>query len=415
MNKGIDLIRILYWNLLTSFTNIFIKRDKTIIIIGAWMGTKFADNPRFLFQYLFDNKHKYGLNRVIWITRNENLCVELNELGYESYLCNSKESNYWHLKAGIHIICNSVTKNEQSGQEADIDTRFSRGAKCINLWHGIGGIKKVGEESKKNQIDSRNFFFALKSILKRIDLIKGIVNIFRAWPEEKIYFLTTTKSNTEQVKRFFVTQPQFIYTLPPRLCKCPRLLDAEENVLKFMKNYNGTILYLPTYRSSYTAKSTFNMSILGERLKGVIADYNYLLIQKSHSASAYETVNSFEGNILNLPPDFDINVLMPHITILITDYSSAATDARFLGKPVIFFVPDIDEYKYGDRGLTPEADELMSGPKYVNIEELCSSLPKYLSNPSDAIAENASEIVEKYCGKAKDLGQVWNDICETIK
>lgn len=415
MNRGMNLIRILYWNLFTSIKNIFIKRDKNVVIMGSWMGTKFADNPRFLYQYLFANKHEYGLNKVIWITRNENLCIELNKLGYESYLCNSKESNYWHLKAGIHIICNSATTNEQSGQEADIDTRFSWGAICINLWHGIGGIKKVGAESRRSQIISKSPSYILKDNIKKLNHMKYFLNLFRVWPGENIYFLTTTTANAEQIKRFSVTQPKFIYTLPPRLCKCPRLLDDEEKILQLMNDYNGTILYLPTFRSSYTANSTFDMSLLGEKLKDVISDYNYLWIQKSHSASTYETTDSLEGNILNLAPDFDINVLMPHITFLITDYSSAATDARFFNKPIIFFVPDIDEYKNGDRGLTPEADELMSGPKYKDIEDLCSSLPRYLTNPSEAIAENSSEIVLKYCGRPKDLGQIWNDVCKAIK
>ncbi len=53
------------------------------------MGEKFADNSRFLFQYLHQEKQELLLKRVIWVTRNKNLKDELSEMGYEVYLCGS--------------------------------------------------------------------------------------------------------------------------------------------------------------------------------------------------------------------------------------------------------------------------------------------------------------------------------------
>lgn len=63
-------------NIDVAFKTIHKHRNKRIVLVGAWMGTKFADNSRYLYQYLFANKKKLGLKKVIWITRNK----DVNEL-----------------------------------------------------------------------------------------------------------------------------------------------------------------------------------------------------------------------------------------------------------------------------------------------------------------------------------------------
>ena len=93
-------------NIATAIYTIFNRRDKKTIIVGAWMGSKFADNSRYLYQYLYKNKKELGLNNVIWVTRNRDVNVMLNNSGYKSCLIGTKESKYWHLKAGCHVLCN---------------------------------------------------------------------------------------------------------------------------------------------------------------------------------------------------------------------------------------------------------------------------------------------------------------------
>ena len=100
-----QMIHALKWNLYTIFKNFGIRRDKNVVLIGAWMGLKFADNSRFLFQYLSENVNSLNLKKVIWITRNPEVKKTLDNMGYESFIVGSEESNYWHLKAGIHIVC----------------------------------------------------------------------------------------------------------------------------------------------------------------------------------------------------------------------------------------------------------------------------------------------------------------------
>ena len=56
------------------------RRDMQTVLFGAWFGEKFSDNPRFLFQYLSENRSALGLNRVVWVTRDEAVCETIREM-----------------------------------------------------------------------------------------------------------------------------------------------------------------------------------------------------------------------------------------------------------------------------------------------------------------------------------------------
>jgi len=56
MNGIISRLKNASVNLAVCVYGLFFKRDNKIILVGAWMGEKFADNSRFLFQYLTSHK-----------------------------------------------------------------------------------------------------------------------------------------------------------------------------------------------------------------------------------------------------------------------------------------------------------------------------------------------------------------------
>ena len=119
-----------FFNLLTFIINIFIRRDKSIILMGSCYGERFAGNSRYLFQYLSNNKDEYGLNKVIWVTRKHYIFDELSEMGYEVYLMHSLKSFYYHFKAGRHAINFNSNTSFATGvrRSADIMGYFSLGA-----------------------------------------------------------------------------------------------------------------------------------------------------------------------------------------------------------------------------------------------------------------------------------------------
>lgn len=389
----------------------FRKRDKRIILFGAWFGEKFADNSRFLFQYLSENKNELGLTHVIWVTRSEKVYETLKQMGYEVYMMDSDESIYFHKKAGMHIICNASSENQKL--KADILTKYSYGATRVNLWHGVGVVKGVGCASLeyKKRKEANKFLYMIKEQLEKNRLYRLLMNAEGGWGE--FYFLSPTDTCTKQFEKFsYIPRRNFIESLYPRVCECLKLSEKELEVLDIIKKYENVVLYLPTFRMD---NDSMTLMKINEELQDVICNKDILWIQKSHSASTEMSESKLDGNILSLSPEFDINVIMPYIKLLITDYSSAASDARFFHKPIVFYVPDLEEYINGANGVTEEAEELLSGPKCYNVQELKLSLQKYISDPEAAKPECYNDIREKYWGKNKTYEQIWKDILKATK
>ncbi len=387
------------------------KRQNDIILFGAWFGEKFADNSRFLFQYLDKNKKELKLSHVVWVTRNETLCNQLTLMGYEAYMIGSEESTYYHKKAGMHILCNA--SSDRNGSKPDIQHELSFGAKRVNLWHGVGVVKGVGCDSLeyKRKKELRPLIYKIKEGLEKFKLYRLFVQEKGGWGD--FYFLSPTPTTTKQFKRFsYIPEKNFIESLYPRTCSCIEHFSHEKEVITEMNKYSAVILYLPTFR---TGQNRFDFTSVANRLQNILLEHNILWIQKAHSASGVGKIGSADKNILSLNHDFDINVLIPHIDILITDYSSAASDARFFRKPVLFYVPDIDDYMNGENGVTEEAEELLSGPKFYDEEQLQLGIVESLKNPNSAKPDNYEMIRSKYWGKDKDMKQIWIDICKTSK
>ena len=55
----------------------FIPKNKNIWVFGAWFGSRFADNPKYLYLYLMEHKE---LNiKPIWICKNKKLLEEMKK------------------------------------------------------------------------------------------------------------------------------------------------------------------------------------------------------------------------------------------------------------------------------------------------------------------------------------------------
>lgn len=349
-----------YWNVLTIAHTCMQPRDMSIWLFGSWMGERFADNSRFWFQYLSENKDKYGISEVVWVSNNNKVVDEVKSLGYKAYVINSKESDYYHYKAGVHVICNSNTK--------DIDTKKSIGAIKIQLWHG-NGIKASGKLTRKANVSfkERVWDYWIKPLI-----IPGrwYYAYWLACSEESKRVLTSDSGALSQ---------KVIIANSPRLCPCLSYTQSEIDMIgkinAFKKQGKKVILYLPTFRAKGT-KYTAPVEIPG------FIDYlksdNLIWVQKNHSADNKDSISSNScENILTLDSSFDVNVLYDHIDILVSDYSSATTDAIYKNVVTINYCPDYDEFYMNDRGFVKDYEsyhvgEIVKNPiRLIEVIDYC--------------------------------------------
>ena len=394
--KGIS--RNFLWNTYSGLKRISVRSDKRIWLFGAWMGNRFADNSRFLFQYLSVNKDKYGLKEIIWISRNPSVVDLVRSMGYTAYLCDSQEGIYYHYKAGVHLICNSY--------ETDIDTKRSCGATKIQLWHG-NGIKACGKLKRKKPPTLKDNIW--DNVLKPL-LIPG------RW------FYAHWVACSEESKRALVNDSgalprKIIIANSPRLCPCVQYTQDEIKIINTLKKHreNGwhIIMFLPTFRQSnedYIAP----LNIPG--FLDFLKSHNILWIQKNHSVDQKDSIITIENdNIISLDKDFDVNTLYDFIDIFISDYSSATTDAIYKNVVTIDYCPDYDKFSKTDRGFVSDYSNYHIGNMVKSPSDLIDMIHSCLGKKADDFARHKEVRKFLFDNNVADYDIIVQSILKTIK
>lgn len=400
MKKLFTKILIIFCNLFSFLGGLIVGRSKHSVIVGSWGGQKYADNSRYLFCFLSAHKKEYNLKHVVWATRNIDVYNDLSSKKQEVCLIGTKKSLFYHLKCGVHIICNMSFSFGKF--LPDIDTRFSCGALKIQLWHGVG-IKRIGLSSneatncKSNAIDK----FLRLSII-RLAFSQG------CWFNQ--YTLCTSKLNAESIiQSLDCNKKRLFLSSYARFCSIDDCTNEEQKIVNLIKNYNGVFLYLPTFRKDY---SRYTHPLDYSEINNFLLKENILFIEKPHSASnrSFEYKNS---NFLSLQPNFDINTIINHCTCVISDYSSVLFDGIHLHKPVVFFVPDLDFFALNDTGLFMDLEKTFDGMVAKDLDSLLIVLKKIVSN--GFFSKNICEIYSNtdglfFNGQQKSLQEIWGDI-----
>lgn len=380
VKRAFELLRIVLINLLTIVLNLFIWRKESIWLFGSWMGMKFADNSRYLFQYLNEKKEEYGIKKVIWVTREITVLQELRSMGYECYMMHSLFSYYYHIKAGVHVICNMYARSGK--YSGDILGVLSTGAKKLQLWHGVG-IKACGGLVHKSLQKSESHNSLLRKLVSSALFLPG------GW-KQNAYFLATSEENKRvAIYDHLYSEKNIIIGIYPRLCETLRFTTAEMEVVEQIKELKlrqmKIILNLPTFRE----KDSYVEPLRIAGFRDFLVKNNIIWIEKKHSADANRTDINSDENIIGLQSWFDINVLWKYIDLLVSDYSSATSDAIYNNIITLDYCPDYKDYIEHDRGFVApyEMYHIVNMP-VLNWGCLEAEILKRLSNSNLYQSEN---------------------------
>lgn len=169
-----------------------------------------------------------------------------------------------------------------------------------------------------------------------------------------------------------------------------RLLNADKSqVLSLLEKYNISIepnkkiiLYAPTWKGNdyYHPQVDVDEYINFKRtIEEHLNSDEYQVLLKPHQVVYKELQKSGRLNDSLIPAYIDTNELLSITDILISDYSSIFFDFLSSNKPVIFYIPDLEEYK-NYRGLYMEPDAL-PGPALTSLEDVA----KVINNLDETI------------------------------
>ena len=95
---------------LRMYAGMLMRRDPGLIVFGAWLGERFADNSKELF---LEAQAREGI-RAVWVAKEQAVIDEINSLGFEAYLWGSPEARSIQQRAGYAVISNGISDLEHT-------------------------------------------------------------------------------------------------------------------------------------------------------------------------------------------------------------------------------------------------------------------------------------------------------------
>lgn len=326
------VIYILEYNILKNFTSI----EENKIVLASNRGTILKENLLWINEKLKQEK-KYEIK--ILLTDKLSFAYSFN------FIKNIANAKYTIIDDFFPLV---------------YPLKIRKGAKLIQVWHALGAFKrvgfsrlgKVGGPSPKS-ITHKNYTDVVVSSESIVDNYAEAFQIAR----EKIHPLGVARTD------FFFDN-----------AKKEQAINKIYNMYPILKN-KRVILFAPTFRgngkkSAYYPEKYFNINKIYENL-----DENEVLIIKNHPfiKKQMEISEKYANKVIDLTNYSEINELLLITDILITDYSSTIFEYALLDKPIIYYVPDLEEYKK-TRDFYYNFEEYIFGEICKTQDELIQSL-----------------------------------------
>lgn len=245
--------------------------------------------------------------------------------------------------------------------------------KVVQVWHASGAIKKFGNDIKRDY-PIKNYDYVLSTSTCWKDIYSKAFNV-----------------NKENVLPLGIPRTDSLFS-KEKLDKYKRSILEKYPEIKNKK----IILYAPTFRGDPINNVEYQKIDL-RYMKNQLGN-EYVIIYKLHPW--LEDISILQNNckgIINGNKD-GIRKLFSITDYLICDYSAIIFDFSILEKPMIFYAPDLDEYKK-NRGIYEEYEEIMPGPICKTEKEIVDII-KNDKFPIERIKEFKSKYFDYKDGKS---------------
>lgn len=235
--------------------------------------------------------------------------------------------------------------------------KIRKGSKFIQVWHALGAYKKVGYSRKdighETSLTHKNY---TDTIVSADAVIENYAEAFGI-SKERVHALGIPRTDL-----FFQKE---------KIERIKREIYEKHNILKD----KNIILFAPTFRgsgrkSAYYPESYINLNAIYKSLEA-----DDIFVIKLHPFVKNKIVinKKYQDKIIDLTKYGDINDLLVVTDLLITDYSSVIFEYAFMEKPIILYVPDLEEYHHS-RSFYYDYDEYVYGTIAKNQEELMEEM-----------------------------------------
>lgn len=342
------------------------REDPKTVLFFSFMGKKFADSPRAIFEAMIADP-QFADWTFVWAfrgydgteftksfaTHDRVSVVTYNSRGFFEALARAK---YWvtnsHVTDGVMPPPSKVYLQTWHGTPlkrmgADIPTE---GSKMPKKTRNYGSWYQL-QASKWTYLTSQSPYFTEKiSAAFRIGALRNPPTIL--------------DSGLPRNSKLFANTPELA-------------VHAEEIRSRLGIAAGKKIaLYAPTFRDNQHSSAigyTYNLGVDFQKLRRELGNDWVVLFRAHYFVANSLNFDEFEGFVYDVSAFDDINDLFVAADVLVTDYSSSMVDFANTLKPILIYAYDLDEYGNELRGFYIPITEF-PGPVFTTQDELAESL-----------------------------------------
>jgi CDP-glycerol glycerophosphotransferase (TagB/SpsB family) len=344
------------------------KRIVSVISEGGLRG-----NTKYAFLYLYDYFKKNDSTVSVYYFGGEEDKTELFKCGYPAF--NISDLVEWSFAASILLESKIVIKGTHFFQNENdwFWPSLTVGAVNIQLWHGIPA--KIVSAGYLSRVENFLAFSGLVHEIATTNIVvcesRHCIDIYQnSFPSSKIISLGAIRNDILISNAFdsykYIGLDRGIYD-------------------SILTNSKKILLICPTYREDSGSDFIINTLSLLIAVSDFCQSFTILLkLHPCHLVQNSEDAKTLSGyceklGLIFLPVSEDVQPYLKITNVLITDYSSIWSDYVLVGGKIIFFRPDLNEYKQS-RDLFEIIDASSIGIICHNIQEIKFCLINYSTN-----------------------------------
>ena len=333
--------------------------DEKLVVFESYWGKSYSCSPRAIYEGMLRDS-RFENYRFIW---------SFEDVQAHQYLLgnprtslvkrNSREYHQAFARAKFWIYNMSVPEY-MTPQEEQI---------YVETWHGTP-LKRVGCDTIYESDYRRSREDTIAAFEKKGAKVDYLLSPSVFYDQVITSAFGLERSHNEKaVVHTGYPRNDYLYRYDPK--------DREEIRRKLgIPEGKKLLLYTPTWREnqySDQGKFTYHTELDLEKLFEILGEDYLLLYRSHHHVSSYDLSPNYQSQVMDVTKVEDINELYIISDMLITDYSSTLFDYGNLGRPMIFYMYDLEEYQNQIRGFYFDVEEL-PGPIVKTTKELAEAV-----------------------------------------
>ena len=350
------------------------RKDSRTWAFGAWFGKRYSDSPRYVYEYVREHLPEI---RAVWLSRDRRIVEAVRSIGGEAYRADSLSGFLIASRASLTIV--------NCGND-DVSPAAAVGSKKLQLWHGTP-LKRI-------MFDDHIHFDSPGRRLARAAVGVLLPHYRQNWD---IVSAPSEAMQSRFANAFGLPISRVPITGSPRADVILREPKVSVRVLDALRQrYPKSRLagYLPTHRGEGLGSTNYFGSFDWDYVHGRLSALNAVLLVKLHfyhqdALGDFARRAGAEDSRVHLLTEAelsDVNHLLAHLDVLITDYSSAYCDFLVTRRPIIFYLYDEEAYQLSERRLYEHPREVGVGPVARDWHEVMGSMKNMLDGPDEYVA-----------------------------